>query len=121
MTTRRTPLIEDDTEKIPHAPKGLEEISEEDLARRSRDKAIKKYAELTAGEYAIQLPYHPQETLCDIEELEKLRMKVAPDGDKKETSQEKATSDLEHMKIFFEYIIRKQNERVQSRKKSSSR
>jgi hypothetical protein len=36
-------------------------------------------------------------------------MKLAQNGDKKETSQEKSASDLEQMKIFFEYIITEQN------------
>jgi hypothetical protein len=80
----------------------------EDKAKRISDKPIENSAELTAGEYAIKLPYHPQETPSDIEEVVKARMK-APDGDKKETSQEKSASDLEQMKIFFEYIITKQN------------
>jgi hypothetical protein len=98
--------------------KELEETVEEDLARWSKDKIIVKPAELTAGEYDIKLPYHPQETPSDIEEAEEARMKLAPKGDKKETSQENSASDFKDMKIFFEYIIRKQNEESKVERKA---
>jgi hypothetical protein len=98
--------------------KELEEVVEEDLARWSKDKIIVKPAELTAGEYAIQLPYHPQGIPSDIEEVEKVRMRLAPNGDKKEISQEKSASDLENMKNFFEYLITKQNKALQDNMRS---
>jgi hypothetical protein len=91
----------------------LEEVIVEDRPKWIRDKPIEYPAELTAGEYDIKLPYHPQETPSDIEEVGNARMKLAPDGDKKEISQEKSASDLENMKNFFEYLITKQNKALQ--------
>jgi transcription initiation factor TFIIIB Brf1 subunit/transcription initiation factor TFIIB len=67
--------------------KGLEGAVEEDLARWSGDKITVKPSELTAGEHAVQLPYHPQGTPSDKEEVKQARMKLAPHEDKKETCQ----------------------------------
>jgi hypothetical protein len=110
---KRTPSIKDLREQVQVTAKELEEVVEKDLARWSRGKPIEKPAELTAGEYDIKLPYHPQETPSDIEDVGNARMKLAPDGDKKEISQEKSASDLENVKNFFEYLIIKQNKALQ--------
>jgi hypothetical protein len=86
--------------------KELEGAVEDDLVKWSKEKLIVKPAEFTAREYAIQLPYHP-------EQAAEARMNLTPDAGKKETCQETAVSDLENMKNFFEYLITKQNQAIQ--------